>query len=146
MMRCLPIGALDSVISFEQRDIWHVPAQAFVPFIGQCVPDFQPWIGALVAEALRCYRSQTVSVQVFHAVLCGYCLRYLLSHLRLCLQPIVECVSIVSPSLLVEFVGTMADLLLKITGGFDRCVDRLSGSGYCVRRLHCGVTPLQVNG
>jgi hypothetical protein len=35
-------------------------------------------------------------------------------------------VFIVSPSLLVEFVGTMADLLLKITGGFDRWVDRIA--------------------
>ena len=48
-------------------------------------------------------------------VLCGGCLRLLLSQLRLCLQPIVQFVPIASAALLVQFVGTTTNLLLKLT-------------------------------
>jgi hypothetical protein len=75
-------------------------------------------------------------------VLRGDCFRLLLRHLRLCLKPILQIATVLSPALLVELVGTKPDLLLKVDARFSG----LRGWFYRRGCFGCGlhiVTPSQ---
>jgi hypothetical protein len=72
-------------------------------------------------------------------ILCRDCLRLLLSHLQLCLQPIIEFVPLVSPALLVQSVGATTDLLLEVRCGFRHLGWCLTWSGCGAGGFHCSV-------
>ena len=80
--------------------------------------DDPPLFAGLRIRMTKLQRTYTCALLSFVA-LCGYCLNPLMDYLRFCLQPIVLVVPLLSSALLKYFVGTTADLLLKLKGRFS---------------------------
>jgi hypothetical protein len=80
--------------------------------------DNPPPFAGLRIRMTNLQRTHTCALQSFVA-LCGYCLSPLMDYLRFCLQPIVLVVPLLSSAQLKYFVGTTADLLLKLQSRFS---------------------------